>query len=84
MSSTIAQNNYRGRGRQPRRGKIKNGGKNHENNGDTGKQIIIRNIPIELHREFKAICALEGKSLKDKIIELMAFTIGKGEGDKNE
>jgi plasmid stability protein len=37
---------------------------------ETG-QMIIRQVPESLRREFKAICAREGKSMQEKIIEMM-------------
>ena len=39
--------------------------------------IIIKDVPEDLKREFKAICALRGKSLKDSIIELMRKEVEK-------
>jgi len=41
-----------------------------EETGQTG-QMIIRQVPEVLRREFKALCAREGKSMQEKIIELM-------------
>lgn len=41
-----------------------------EETGQTGA-MIIRKIPEQLRREFKAKCAAEGISQQDKIIELM-------------
>lgn len=38
---------------------------------ETG-QMIIRQVPEAIRREFKALCAREGKSMQEKIIELMA------------
>jgi len=38
--------------------------------GQTG-QMIIRQVPESIRREFKALCAREGKSMQEKIIELM-------------
>jgi hypothetical protein len=35
----------------------------------------IRNIPEMLWREFKAVCALEGTTINDKIIELIQKTV---------
>ena len=43
---------------------------------DTG-QMIIRNVPEALRREFKALCAREGKSIQKKIIELMKSAVKK-------
>lgn len=34
-------------------------------------QMIIRQVPEVLRREFKALCAREGKSMQEKVIELM-------------
>lgn len=42
-----------------------------EESGQTGS-MIIRKVPDELRRAFKARCAAEGISQQDKIIELMA------------
>jgi plasmid stability protein len=33
--------------------------------------MIIRNIPEVLRREFKSQCASEGKSMQEKVIELI-------------
>lgn len=33
--------------------------------------VNLREVPDELYRKFKAKCAMEGKSVKDKIVELM-------------
>jgi len=41
-----------------------------EETGQTGS-LIVRKVPDELRREFKARCAAEGVSQQDKIIELM-------------
>ena len=35
----------------------------------------IRNIPEMLWREFKAVCALEGTTINDKMIELIQKTV---------
>jgi hypothetical protein len=45
-----------------------------EETGQTG-QMIIRQVPESIRREFKALCAREGKSMQEKIIELMASAI---------
>lgn len=42
-----------------------------EETGQTG-QMIIRNVPESVRREFKAKCASEGVSMQDKIIEMMS------------
>lgn len=44
--------------------------------------MIIRNVPESLRREFKSKCASEGKSMQEKVIELIEKYIGKT-GDKN-
>lgn len=36
------------------------------------KNIIIREVPPELHKEFKSLCALESTPMGRKIIELVA------------
>ena len=33
--------------------------------------VMIRNIPPEVHREFKATCALQGKTLSGALREYM-------------
>ena len=42
----------------------------------------IRNIPEMLWREFKAVCALEGTTINDKIIELIQKTVEQHREDK--
>lgn len=37
------------------------------------KQMIIRNMPEALRREFKARCAAEGVPMQDKIVELIEY-----------
>ena len=44
--------------------------------------MIIRNVPESLHRDFKAQCASEGKSMQKKVIELIEKYTEKS-GDKN-
>lgn len=39
--------------------------------GQTGS-MIIRKVPEQLRRDFKARCAAEGVSMQDKILQLMA------------
>lgn len=34
--------------------------------------INIRNVPVELAREFKALCARRGESLRDGLMRVMA------------
>jgi len=46
-----------------------------EETGQTGS-MIIRKIPDDLRREFKARCASDGISQQDKIIELMRGYVG--------
>jgi len=41
-----------------------------EETGQTGS-MIIRKVPEDLRRQFKALCAQEGVSQQDKIIALM-------------
>lgn len=45
-----------------------------EETGQTG-QMIIRQVPESIRREFKALCAREGKSMQEKIIELMSSAV---------
>jgi len=33
--------------------------------------MTLKEIPGELYREFKAVCARQGMTIKDKVIELM-------------
>lgn len=42
-----------------------------EETGQTGS-MIVRKVPEDLRRKFKAKCASEGLSQQDKIIELMS------------
>lgn len=41
------------------------------------KSMIIRKVPEKLRRKFKALCATEGISQQDKIIELMESAVKK-------
>lgn len=45
-----------------------------EETGQTG-QMIIRQVPESIRREFKALCAREGKSMQEKLIELMSAAV---------
>lgn len=38
----------------------------------TKKTVIIREFPVDLHAEFKSLCALESVPMQKKIIELVA------------
>jgi plasmid stability protein len=49
--------------------------------GDMGN-IIIKDVPENLKREFKAICAIKGKSLKEEIIRLMRKEVETERKDK--
>ncbi len=49
-----------------------------EETGQTGS-MIIRKVPEDLRRTFKARCAAEGVSQQDKIIELMRGYVKQGE-----
>jgi len=40
-------------------------------------EFRLRNIPADAWKSFKAVCALEGKTVNDKIIELV-----KGEAER--
>ena len=44
--------------------------------------IFIEDFPQELQRQFKAQCALEGKSMKEKIADLMKDYLGKKQMEK--
>ncbi|MDA2916824.1 hypothetical protein MYX64_08310 [Nitrospinae bacterium AH_259_B05_G02_I21] len=46
--------------------------------------IQIESIPDELHRSFKAACAVEGISMKDKLLELMREYVDKQEKKKGK
>jgi hypothetical protein len=39
--------------------------------------LMIKGVPEELWRQFKSVCALEGKTVKDKIIELVEKEVEK-------
>ena len=43
-------------------------------------QMIIRKVPETLRREFKALCAKEGKSMQGKIIELISAAVAQKKG----
>ena len=45
-------------------------------------EIIIRKVPKSLRQEFKVQCAREGKSMQEKVIELIGKYTEKA-GDKN-
>ena len=45
-----------------------------EETGQTGA-MIIRNVPESLRREFKSRCAAEGKSMQNKVIELISASV---------
>ena len=45
--------------------------------------MFLRKVDVNLKRQFKALCALEGKSLTDKIQELMKEAIQKKELEKH-
>lgn len=38
-------------------------------------EMIVRKIPVSVHRDFKILCVREGKSMQEKIIELMVSCI---------
>lgn len=40
----------------------------------------IRNIPENLWRRFRALCVLQGQSVNEKIIELVAAYVEKSNG----
>lgn len=42
--------------------------------------LIIRNIPEDIRRAFKAKCAMEGISQQDKVIELIENYLKGGQG----
>ena len=45
------------------------------------KQFIVRNIPDDVHRAFKVLCAGQEISLQDKMVVLMKAAI---EADKRK
>lgn len=53
-----------------------NYGRDCQNNPITG-QMITRQVPESIRREFKALCAREGKSMQEKIIEMMSAAVAK-------
>jgi hypothetical protein len=53
-----------------------------EETGQTGS-MIIRKVPEDLRRKFKALCAAEGASIQDKIIALMREAVAP-EGEKGD
>ncbi|MGD0728415.1 MAG: toxin-antitoxin system HicB family antitoxin [Spirochaetia bacterium] len=42
------------------------------------KQVILRNVPDELHRQVKVAAAAAGMSMQDFIIKLMEKEVAKG------
>ena len=40
------------------------------------KSVIIRDFPVELHAEFKSLCALVPIPMNRKIIEMVAVFVG--------
>lgn len=42
--------------------------------------LIVRNIPEDIRRAFKAKCALDGKSQQQRVIELIEQDLKGGEG----
>ncbi len=47
-----------------------------EETGQTGS-MIIRNVPEQLRRDFRARCVQEGKSMQDVIISMMREYVAK-------
>ena len=39
-----------------------------------GKTFTVERIPEDVHRRFKAMCVLQGRSMSQRIIELMDTT----------
>ena len=46
--------------------------------------VIIHAVPKSVHREFKALCAREDKSMQERIIELMRAAIVKPQKELHE
>jgi hypothetical protein len=44
--------------------------------------INLRDVPDELHNQFKAACALQGKSIREVLIDLMKREVEKGRPKK--
>lgn len=42
-----------------------------KNKEESGKPLHVSNIPIDLKNQFKAKCAIEGKSMQEKITDLI-------------
>ena len=40
--------------------------------------LNLRNIPLELRNQFKAVCAAKGKTMTEAIIEFMRREVEKG------
>ena len=43
----------------------------------------IRNIPDEIYRKYKALCALKGVKINDYVIELLKKEVAKREKEKS-
>ena len=44
--------------------------------------LNLRNIPIGLRNQFKAVCAAQGKTMTEAIIEFMRKEVEKGKSKK--
>lgn len=40
--------------------------------------INLQDVPDELYRQFKALCALQGKTIKEAFIEMMKERLERG------
>jgi len=49
---------------------------------DTMAELRIRNVPEEIYRRFKALCALRGVKINDYVIELLRREVEKREKEK--
>lgn len=47
-------------------------------------ELLIKDIPVQLHSIFKGFCAMKSLSVNEGIIEAMAVFIEKVGGGKNE
>jgi hypothetical protein len=44
--------------------------------------LNLRDIPDDLRNQFKAVCALQGKTIRDVLMELMRREVEKGRPKK--
>ena len=46
--------------------------------------FLIKRVPDELHRSFKAACAIEGIAMREKVMELIREYVEKQERKKSK